>query len=189
MVNMEMLQVVIFSIIIGLALVSIKPEKSKPTLNLLNSVQAVCMKIVRWTMLLAPIAVFGLLAQLTMKTGIQSLFSIGYYIGTVMIGLFIMILVYLLIVLILGRKNPLTFLRDIREAQLLAFSTDSSIVTMPLSTKIAEEKLKIKTSVSNFVIPIGTTINMDGTALYWGVATVFWPRYSVLNWASAPFWY
>ncbi len=173
MVNMEMLQVVIFSIIIGLALVSIKPEKSKPILNLLNSLQAVCMKIVRWTMLLASIAVFGLLAQLTMKTGIQSLFSIGYYVGTVMLGLFVMILVYLLIVLILGRKNPLTFLKDIREAQLLAFSTDSSIVTMPLSTKIAEEKLKVKTSVSNFVIPIGATINMDGTALYQGVATIF----------------
>ncbi len=173
MVNMEMLQVVIFSIIIGLALVSIKPEKSKPILNLLSSVQDVCMKIVRWTMLLAPIAVFGLLAQLTMKTGIQSLFSIGYYVGTVMLGLFIMLLVYLLIVMVLGKKNPLTFLRDIREAQLLAFSTDSSIVTMPLSIKIAEEKLKVKASVSNFVIPIGATINMDGTALYQGVATIF----------------
>ncbi|MFW5888196.1 MAG: dicarboxylate/amino acid:cation symporter [Patescibacteria group bacterium] len=173
MVNMEMLQVVIFSIIIGLALVSIKPERSKPILNLLNSVQAVCMKIVRWTMLLAPIAVFGLLAQLTMKTGIQSLFSIGYYMGTVVTGLFIMILVYLFIVMVIGGRNPLRFLSNIREAQLLAFSTDSSIVTMPLSTKIAEEKLKVRSSVSNFVIPIGATINMDGTALYQGVATIF----------------
>jgi Na+/H+-dicarboxylate symporter len=173
MVNMQMLQVVIFSIIVGLALVSIKPEKSKPILNLLNSVQAVCMKIVRWTMLLAPIAVFGLLAQLTIKTGIQSLFSIGYYLGTVISGLLLMMLVYLLIVMIIGRKNPLTFLKSIREAQLLAFSTDSSIATMPLSTKIAEEELKVRPSVSNFVIPLGATINMDGTALYQGVATIF----------------
>jgi Na+/H+-dicarboxylate symporter len=173
MVNMQMLQVVIFSIIVGLALVSIKPEKSRPILNLLNSVQAVCMKIVRWTMLLAPIAVFGLLAQLTIKTGVQSLFSIGYYLGTVVAGLLIMMFVYLLIIMILGRKNPFTFLASIREAQLLAFSTDSSIVTMPLSTKIAEEKLKVRPSVSNFVIPIGATINMDGTALYQGVATIF----------------
>jgi Na+/H+-dicarboxylate symporter len=90
-----------------------------------------------------------------------------------MAGLFIMILVYLLIAMVLGRRNPFTFLKHIREAQLLAFSTDSSIVTMPLSTKIAEEKLKVSQSVSNFVIPIGATINMDGTALFQGVATIF----------------
>lgn len=173
MVEMQMLQIVIFSIFVGLALVSIPPEKSKPLLNWINSIQAVSMTIVRWTMLLAPIAVFGLLAQITIKTGLASMFGVAYYIGTVLIGLFIMMLVYLLIVFIFGRMSPWKFLKAVREAQLLAFSTDSSVVTMPLSIKTAEEKLDIKKSVANFIIPIGATVNMDGTALYQGVATIF----------------
>jgi Na+/H+-dicarboxylate symporter len=84
-----------------------------------------------------------------------------------------MMLVYLLIAFIAGGYRPWQYLGHIREAQLLAFSTDSSVVTMPLSIKIAEEKLGIKQSVANFIIPIGATLNMDGTALYQGVATIF----------------
>lgn len=173
MVKMQMLQIVIFAIFIGLALVSIPPEKGKPLLNLINSVQAISMTIVSWTMLLAPIAVFGLLAQITIKTGIASLFGVIYYIGTVLFGLTCMMLVYVFIAFIFGKISPWKFLRSIREAQLLAFSTDSSVVTMPLSIKTAEEKLNIKQSVANFIIPIGATVNMDGTALYQGVATIF----------------
>jgi Na+/H+-dicarboxylate symporter len=173
MLEMQMLQIVIFAVIVGLALVSLPQEKGRPLLNWINSVQAVCMTIVRWTMYLAPLAVFGLLAQITIKTGFASFFGIAYYIGTVVFGLGCMMLVYLLIAFIAGGYRPWQYLGHIREAQLLAFSTDSSVVTMPLSIKIAEEKLGIKQSVANFIIPIGATLNMDGTALYQGVATIF----------------
>jgi Na+/H+-dicarboxylate symporter len=173
MLEMQMLQIVIFAVIVGLALVSLPQEKGRPLLNWINSVQAVCMTIVRWTMYLAPLAVFGLLAQITIKTGFASFFGIAYYIGTVVFGLGCMMLVYLLIAFIAGGYRPWQYLGHIREAQLLAFSTDSSVVTMPLSIKIAEEKLGIKQSVANFIIPIGATVNMDGTALYQGVATIF----------------
>ena len=173
MMNMQMLQIVLFSIIIGLALVSLKPEKSKPMLDLLGSLQDVCLTVVRWAMYIAPIAVFGLLAQITIKTGLDALFGMGIYVGTVLLGLFLLLCFYLLIVTFVSGRKPLAFLSAIREVQLLAFSTSSSAAVMPLSIKTAEEKLNVRPSTSQFLIPLGATINMDGTALYQGVATVF----------------
>ena len=173
MVEKEMLQVVLFSIIIGLALVSMNPDKSTPILEMLTAVQEVCMTVVRWAMLLAPIAVFGLIAQITMKVGIKALLGMAIYVGTVILGLFILLLFYMLIITLLAKKSPLWFLSNVRDAQLLAFSTSSSAAVMPLSIEIAEDRLGIKSSISQFIIPLGATINMDGTALYQGVATVF----------------
>ncbi len=173
MVKEEMLQVVLFSLIIGLALVSLSPPKSKPLLDLLGSVQEVCMTIVRWAMLLAPLAVFGLLAQISMKVGVQAMLGMAVYVGTVLGSLFILLVFYLVVITFIGRRPPLWFLKNVREVQLLAFSTSSSAAVMPISIKTAEEKLKIKPSISQFLIPLGATINMDGTALYQGAATIF----------------
>ncbi|MEX0934156.1 MAG: dicarboxylate/amino acid:cation symporter [Candidatus Paceibacterota bacterium] len=172
-VEVNMLQIVLFSVVVGLALVNLQPRKSQPLLELLGSLQSVAMTVVRWMMYIAPLAVFGLIAQLVIHTGIESFFGIGVYILTVFAGLLLMLVVYLLIVFFVGGWLPLTFLRNIREVVLLAFSTGSSAAVMPLSIKTVEEKFKVRSSVSQFVIPIGATVNMDATALFQGIATIF----------------
>lgn len=131
------------------------------------------MIVVRWSMVLAPVAVFGLLAQTTMQTGLDALLGMTVYVLAVLGGLLVMLLVYVLIITLSIKKSPWWFLGAVREVQLLAFSTSSSAAVMPLSIQVAEDKLGVKPSVSQFVIPLGATINMNGTALYQGVATVF----------------
>ncbi len=173
MVESNMLQVVIFAMVIGIALVMMAPEQAKPLLDLMGSLQEVCMTVVRWAMLLAPIAVFGLLAQLTAKLGMDALLGMAVYVGTVLLGLLLMFCVYLVIIFIIAKLNPFEFIKAVKEVLLLAFSTSSSAAVMPLSIKTAEEKLKVRPSVSQFVIPLGATINMNGTALYQGVAALF----------------
>ncbi len=172
MVEREMFQIVLIAIIFGVALISTASNYSRPLLELLSAIQEVCMTVVRWAMFLAPLAVFGMLAQTVISTGIEALLGMGVYVCTVLGGLFTLLFIYLLIVIIAGR-NPVTFLQAIREVQLLAFSTSSSAAVMPLSIQVAEEKLNVRPSISQFLIPLGATINMNGTALYQGVATVF----------------
>ncbi|WP_135605087.1 dicarboxylate/amino acid:cation symporter [Methanococcoides sp. NM1] len=169
----QMLQVVVFSVIIGLALVSMSPTQSKPLLDLLGSLQEVSMTVVRWSMLLAPLAVFGLISKFTLNLGIDALLGMLVYVGTVFLGLLSLLAVYLLIVFIISRKGPIDFLGSVRDVLLLAFSTSSSAVVMPLSIKTAEEKLGVRPSISQFIIPLGATINMNGTALYQSIAAVF----------------
>ena len=173
MVNGEMLQVVIVAIIIGVALVSLDKGRSTPMVGFLNSVQAICMTVVKWSMSLAPIAVFGLLTKFTIKLGIDALMGVVVYVGTVLASLLLLMFLNLLIIFIVARYNPFDFLKAIRDVLLLAFSTSSSAAVMPLTLKTAEEKLGVKPSISQFVIPLGATVNMNGTALYQGVATVF----------------
>ncbi len=131
------------------------------------------MTIVKWSMLLAPVAVFGLLAKFTARVGIDALIGMAVYVGTVLLGLLIILCIYLIIVFFASRQSPWRFLAGIRDVILVAFSTSSSAAVMPLSIKTAEEKLGVRPSISQFVIPLGATINMNGTALYQGVATVF----------------
>ncbi|MDG6244724.1 MAG: dicarboxylate/amino acid:cation symporter [Methanolobus sp.] len=169
----QMLQVVIFSIIIGVALVSMQPSQSRPLLELLGSLQEVCMTVVRWSMLLAPLAVFGLISKFTINLGIDALLGMLVYVATVLLGLLLMLLVYLAIIMIITGKNPITFMGEVWDVLLLAFSTSSSAAVMPLSIKTAEEKLGVRPSISQFVVPLGATINMNGTALYQSIAAVF----------------
>lgn len=173
LVNGEMLQVVIIAIIIGVALVSLNKDQSTPMVNFLNSLQAICMTVVKWSMSLAPIAVFGLLTKFTIKLGTEAIFGMVMYVGTVLASLLILMFLNLLIVSLVARYNPFKFLKAIRDVMLLAFSTSSSAAVMPLSIKTAEEKLGVRPSISQFVVPLGATINMNGTALYQGVATIF----------------
>ncbi|WP_440953611.1 dicarboxylate/amino acid:cation symporter [Methanococcoides sp. FTZ1] len=169
----QMLQVVVFSVIIGMALVSISPTQSKPLLDLLGSLQEVSMTVVRWSMLLAPFAVFGLIGKFTLNLGMAALLGMLVYVGTVLAGLLIMLMIYLVIIFIVSRKGPVDFLRSVKDVMLLAFSTSSTAAVMPLSIKTVEEKLGVRPSISQFVIPLGATINMNGTALYQSVAAVF----------------
>lgn len=173
MISGEMLSIVIFTIIVGIAIAALSKTVAEPIVNLLNAVQQVCMMIVNWAMKLVPLAVFGLMVQLVATTGIQSLVGISVFVSSVLGGLLLLLLFYVLVILFIARSNPLHFFSKIRDVQLLAFSTASSAAVMPLSIKTAEEELKVKPSVSNFLIPIGATINMDGTALFQCMATLF----------------
>jgi len=172
MVEGQMLHIVVFAIILGIALVQLPPEQAKPILSLMGSIQAVSMAIVRWAMYLAPVAVFGLIANLGMTTGIDALAGLGLYVVTVLLGLLCLFGVYMLILFFIGGMSPTDFIRKTRDVLLLAFSTSSSAAVMPLSIKAAR-KLGVRPSVAQFSIPMGATINMDGTALYQMVAVLF----------------
>jgi Na+/H+-dicarboxylate symporter len=173
MVTGEMLSIVVFSIIIGIAVTQLAPKTVQPIARLLHSVQEICMTIVSWAMLLVPYAVFGLIAQLVSGIGLDGLKGIGYFMLVVLIGLLGLMFMYLILVGTIGKMNPFSFMRKIREVQLLAFSTTSSAAVMPLSMKTADEKLGVSSKVSDFIIPIGATINMDGTALFQCVSAIF----------------
>ncbi len=173
MLDHAMLQIVIMAILIGIALMAMPAERAQPLLDLLHSVQELSMTIVSWAMLLAPFAVFGLLAQITIKIGFDAIVGMSAYVGTVLLGLVLLFVMYLVIVAVFGRWPPLSFLRDIREVQLLAFSTSSSAAVMPLSMQTADEKLATSQALSQFIIPLGATVNMAGTAIYQVIAAVF----------------
>jgi Na+/H+-dicarboxylate symporter len=173
MVSGEMLPIVLFAIIIGIAISKLSNEHKNPIISILNAIQEICMTVVKWAMILVPFAVFGLMAQLTSNMGISSLKGIGIYILAVLFGLFILLLIYMLIVYTLGKSNPFEFLSKIKDVQLLAFSTTSSAAVMPLSIKTAQDSLGVSKGVSNFLIPVGATVNMDGTALYQCISTFF----------------
>lgn len=173
MVEGQMLQVVLFGFVIGAAIISLPAATARPLLELLGSLQEVCMAVVRWAMTIAPVAVFGLMAQLTSRTGWQTLLGLGVYVFTVALGLALVLGLYLVAVRVIANRSPLRFLADTRELLLLAFSTSSSAAVMPLSIKTATEKLGVRSSTALFAIPLGATINMNGTALYQAVAAVF----------------
>ncbi|MDZ7780587.1 MAG: dicarboxylate/amino acid:cation symporter [Gemmatimonadota bacterium] len=169
----DMLQIVIFAIVLGLALLSMEARSARPLLELFGSVQSVAMAVVGVAMTFAPVAVFGLLAQSMITTGPQVLAGMGIYAGSVVLGMGLLLVVYLTTVMTLGARNPLRFLVGIREAFLLAFSTNSSAATMPVTVRTAEENLGVRASLAQLVVPLGATVNMGGTALYQGLATMF----------------
>jgi Na+/H+-dicarboxylate symporter len=169
----EMLSVVIFTIIIGIAITQLDGGMSRPLIRFVEAIQKICMIVVGWAMRLVPYAVFGLIAALLSSTGAAIFLGLGYYMMVVILGLFVLLMFYMLVYFLFTRKNPLSFLKTIKDAQLLAFSTASSAAVMPLSMKVADEQLGVSSRVSNFVIPIGATINMDGTALFQCITVLF----------------
>lgn len=169
----NILAFVILAIFVGVALMSMKEDVAKPLKDLAKSLQAFSLTVVRWAMKIAPYAVFGLLCNITIQIGFDAISSMSMYLFTVILGLFLLLCFYLIIVYLASKMKPLDFLKKIREVQLMAFSTSSSAAVMPLSMKTAEEKLHIPETISKFVIPLGATINMDGTALYQVCAAIF----------------
>lgn len=169
----SMLQIVVFAILTGIALASIDSGRAKPLLDLARGVQELSMKIVSWAMIIVPLAVLGLLAQITMQIGLKAMIGMSVYVGVVLLGLAILLAVYTLIVYFMADIKPSVFLTKIREVQLLAFSTSSSAAVMPISIKTVVEKFNIQTSIADFVIPLGATVNMSGTALYQVIAALF----------------
>ena len=169
----DTLQVVIVAAILGLALLRVERKTAAPLLDLMGALQAVTMVVVQVAMRFAPIAVFGLMARLAADLGLQAVTGLAVYVGTVLLGLALLLALYLGLAWRLGGWGPRRFIRTAREALLLAFSTSSSAAVMPVSLKTAEQGFGVREGVSRFVIPLGATVNMGGTALYQAVATLF----------------
>ena len=168
----NMLEIIIAAAIFGAALLVMRAAEAAPLRHLLESVQAASLTVINFLMRFAPIAVFGLLAKVMITNGLGVLVGFGAYIGTFLLVLAVILVIYAVIVAALGR-NPFEFARNIREPFLLGFSTSSSSATMPVTLQTAETKLGISPTVSRMVIPLGTTINMDGTAAYQACVVVF----------------
>jgi len=172
--NGNMLQVIFFAIFFGIGLILIPEATSKPVKDFFDGFNEVILKMIDLIMLAAPYGVFALLAALVVESPSADLFAaLAMYAVTVLLGLVIMIGFYILIVWIFTKNKPGFFLNGIAPAQLLAFSTSSSAATLPVTMERVEEHLGVHKEVTSFVLPIGATINMDGTSLYQAVAAVF----------------
>lgn len=171
--NLDLLQIVIAAIVAGFAVLALPRETMKPMIDLCNAAQAMTMKVIDWAMVIAPVGVGGLMADIIIRVGPGAFAGLGGYFATVVAGLLGVFAFYMIIVALVARRSPLWFLRNVKEAQLLAFSTSSSAATMPVSIRVAEDNMKASPEVVQFVIPLGATINMDGTALYQAVAAIF----------------
>lgn len=172
--NKAMLQVIFFAIFLGISMLLIGEKKSEPLKNFFDSLNEVVLKMVDLIMLSAPYAVFALLANVVVSSNDPDLLlALLKYGGTVVFGLLLMVIFYMILVSVFVKKNPLWFLSKISPAQLLAFSTSSSAATLPVTMERVEEHVGVDKEVSSFVLPVGATINMDGTSLYQAVAAVF----------------
>jgi Na+/H+-dicarboxylate symporter len=172
--NGLMLQVIFFAIFLGISMLLIGEKRATPLKNLFDSLNDVVLKMVDLIMLSAPYAVFALLASVVVSSDDPDiLVALAQYAGVVVLGLALMIIFYTIIVTTVTKKNPFWFLKEISPAQLLAFSTSSSAATLPVTMERVEEHIGVDKEVSSFVLPVGATINMDGTSLYQAVAAVF----------------
>ena len=172
--NANMLQIIFFSIFFGIGLILIPEQKAKPVKEFFDALNDVILKMIDLIMLAAPFGVFALLASLVVDAPSPDLFkALGLYSLCVLLGLCLMIIFYIILVRFYATKTPKFFLKGILPAQLLAFSTSSSAATLPVTMERVQEHLGVQEEVSSFVLPIGTTINMDGTSLYQGIAAIF----------------
>ncbi|MCY6354731.1 dicarboxylate/amino acid:cation symporter [Clostridium sp. ZS2-4] len=173
MVEGDMLQIIFFAILFGLG-VTIIGKKAEPLLNVINQANEVFLKIIGLVMLTAPYGVFALISKVIMFQGIDILEKLFQYIGVVIFVLIVQtVIVYGIALKVLGKVNPINFYKKFWPVMVVAFSTSSSNATIPVNLETCEEKLGIPEIISSFTIPLGATINMDGTAVMQGVAAIF----------------
>ncbi|WP_081980853.1 dicarboxylate/amino acid:cation symporter [Cellulophaga sp. Hel_I_12] len=172
--NSNMLQVIFFAIFFGVALILIPEDLAETVKKFFDGFNEVILKMVDLIMLTAPYGVFALMAALVIEAPSADLFkALGMYAFCVVLGLALMIVVYMTFVKVYAKKSPIFFLKGMIPAQLLAFSTSSSAATLPVTMERVTEHIGVEEEVASFVLPIGATINMDGTSLYQAVAAVF----------------
>jgi Na+/H+-dicarboxylate symporter len=173
--NSRMLQVIFFALFLGISMILLPEKNTKPFKDFFDSTNDIILKMIDIIMMAAPFGVFALIAALVAESPSVELFkALGIYALTVVLGLSILLFIFypLLVYLFTGR-NPIKFLKQISAAQLLAFSTSSSAATLPVTMEVAEKNVGVDNEVTSFVLPIGATINMDGTSLYQAVAAIF----------------
>ena len=172
--NRNMLQVIFFALFFGIGMILLPYKKIKPVKKFFDSFNSIILKLIDLIMLAAPYGVFALLAALVVEAPSLELFhALALYAVTLLLGLAAMIFIYMIAVRVLTGKKINFFVKGIAPAQLLAFSTSSSAATLPVTMECVEENLGVDKEVASFVLPIGATINMDGTSVYQGVAAVF----------------
>lgn len=172
MVNNNMLQIILFSTLIGVAMIK-TGKKGKPAIDFIQSLNEILMTWVMLIMQVVPLGVFCLMSRLAMTTGLAVLKSLGLYAFGVVLALSAQIAIVYSFLLFSVGQNPIDFMRKIWPAQLFAFSVSSSSASIPVVLSVIKEKIGVSDRVANFVIPLGATINMDGTAIMQGVATIF----------------
>ena len=168
------IHVIIFSILFAIAVVGLANRKKEIIVGFFDGANDAFLKIARWIIALSPVGVFALIGYVVADKGIGVIISLWQYVVVVLIGIFIHAVINLgLIAYIFGKVNPFKYFKQVREALLIAFSTCSSSATLPVSLEVATEKAKIDKKIAGFILPLGATVNMDGTALYEAVAAVF----------------
>jgi Na+/H+-dicarboxylate symporter len=173
MANGDVLGVIFFSLLFGAALLAVR-DRAEPVIAFFKGFDAVMMKLTGWIMNLAPIGVFALIAVMVGRLNKDDILALAKYMLTVIAGLAVHACIVLPILLsVLAKRNPLVFFRQMFNALVTAFSTDSSAATLPVSMECLEENAKLPERITSFVMPIGATVNMDGTALYEAVAVMF----------------
>ena len=168
----DMLAVVVLALLVGISVTQVDRARVAPFLALMDALLSISMNIVKWAMFLAPFAVFGLMAQLVTRVGLETVLGISGYVGVVLLGLALLLLGYMLVALVFAGLGPLRFVDLAGGNLLLAFSTSSSSAVMPVTIQTAR-RLGVPDSVANLVVPLGATMNMAGTALYQAVAILF----------------
>jgi DAACS family dicarboxylate/amino acid:cation (Na+ or H+) symporter len=169
-----LIAVMVFSLFFGIALAMLPSERGAPLLGMLRAVFDVCLQIIEFAMKLAPLGVACLGFALTASLGLGLVTTLGAYMGVVLLGLALHQFVsYPIFVATLGRRSPLEFFRQSREAIVTAFVTSSSNATLPVSLRVAEQNLRIPARISRFVLTVGASANQNGTALYEGVTVLF----------------
>lgn len=172
--SMDMLAVIFFALMFGAALTLIPKERARPMISVLEALGDVVIKIIDFAMKLAPYGVFGLIFFTTSRFGWEVLRQLGMYVAVVLVGLLLHATVILsALVRILGGLNPVVFWKKARDSVITAFSTSSSNATLPTNISVAERELGIPPKIAGFVLPLGATMNMNGTALYEGVTVLF----------------
>ena len=174
--NGKMLQIIFFAMLFGVAVLAIPQEKKAPIITLFDSLNEVVMKLVGYVIACAPVGVAALMAGLVVDfNGDGSVFAaLGVYAANVVVALcFLLFVFYPVLAMLFGRVGYFDFIRRVYPLQLFAFTTSSSAATLPMTYTTAQERLGVSRETASFVLPIGTTINMDGTSCYQTVATIF----------------
>jgi Na+/H+-dicarboxylate symporter len=170
--DMKVLQIIVIAILFGLITIKLK-EKSKPVVGLMGSLESISLELTHWIMKFAPVGVFVLMVDIMAKAGFSAIVSLAKYMLTVLVGLLVHAVILVMFASFRLKKTPWGFLRDLSMPLLTAFSTASSAATLPVTMMTVQKKLGVKEDSAKFVLPLGATINMDGTALYESVAAIF----------------
>ncbi len=172
--NGEMLQIIFFAIFFGIGLTLVEPSKRKLVISFFETISDAFILMVKFVLWVAPIGVFALIAVTVSDFGIPILSTLGYYMFSVILGLAIQfVFVYSFLIWLITKRNPLDFYYGMREAFIVAFTTSSSAATLPVTFRCVEENLNVPTHIASFVLPLGATVNMNGTSLYQAVAAIF----------------
>ena len=170
--QMQSLGIIFFAILLGIALIVVGPP-GKHVVPVIHGINAAIMKLTGWIMMGSPFFIFCLIASLVGRVGIGVFETLFWYVITVLIGIGLHVGVLLAICFFVGKVSPFKFLKGIREAWMVAFATRSSAATLPITINCVQNNLGVSPKSAEFVLPLGATMNMDGTALYEGVAVIF----------------